>query len=78
MSYGKIWVVKEHKNSKCEETTKDLPLIVPIEIIDLALTMLSEKKSRKSELMKIILDVQEKKDQNALEIRDEDQASEGR
>ena len=73
MSYGKIWVVKEHKNSKCEDTTKDLPLIIPIEIIDLALTMLSEKKSRKSELMKIILNVQEKNDQKVKELMQEEE-----
>ena len=73
MSYGKIWVVKDHKNSNCEDTTKDLPLMIPIEIIDLALTMLKEKKSRKSELMKIILNVQEKNDQKVKELMQEEE-----
>ena len=70
LSYGKIWVVKDHKS---EEKTKDLPLMIPIEIIDLALTMLSEKKSRKSELMKIILDVQEKNDKKVKELMQEEE-----
>ena len=73
MAYGKIWVIEEHKNSKSEEITKDLPLMVPLEIIDLALTMLSEKKSRKADLMKIILDVQEKTDQKVKELMEEEE-----
>ena len=47
--------------------------MIPIEIIDLALTMLKEKKSRKSELMKIILNVQEKNDQKVKELMQEEE-----
>ena len=72
MSYGKIWIGKEHNTSKCEEPSKDLPFLVPLEIIDLALTVLSAKKSRKSDLMKIILDVQEKTDQKVKELMEEE------
>ena len=72
MSYGKIWIGKEHNTSKCEEPSKDLPFLVPLEIIDLALTVLSQKKARKSELMKLILDVQEKTDQKVKELMEEE------
>ena len=47
--------------------------MIPIEIIDLALTMLTEKKSRKSDLLKIISEVQEKNDQKVKELMQEEE-----
>ena len=54
--------------SKLNESPEDTPQTIPIDIVNLSLKMLVEKKSRKSELMKIIQEVLRQNNEKLKEL----------
>jgi len=70
------FVVQEHNpitrnpslTSKSNKAPEDILSTIPLDIVKLALKMLAEKKSRKSELMKIIQEVRRQNDEKLKEL----------
>ena len=54
--------------SKINKAPEDILSTIPLDIVKLALKMLAEKKSRKSELMKIIQEVRRQNDEKLKEL----------
>ena len=59
---------KHTASSNPSLTSKDILLTIPPDIVKLAVNMLAEKKSRKSELMKIIQEVLRQNDEKLKEL----------
>ena len=59
---------KHTASSNSSLTSKDILLTIPPDIVKLAVNMLAEKKSRKSELMKIIQEVLRQNDEKLKEL----------